>query len=300
MNARADRFADAMDRLMEEESFDAAIRVGGEWLAVTRRKHGPDHPENIAPLNRLGFCLQESERSAEAEDAFTEVLRLVEGSAGRECPEYGLHLGNLASLHAEQGRFDLSWRLYVEAGRLLVRYFPPDSEFLLEVARNAALPLLPDDGSSSGVVTAGRAVAFLDALSMPPMPAEILLRTLAGEFVDEKRYDVAELLYRRILEIWVGAVGPGHLYVAECLQRLGLLNLYLNRPADALACAEREFEIRRRFPRADEQGWKDCKALLRRAKRSLARGTDRPAGSLRNTPGAHKDSESLSRLSRVS
>jgi tetratricopeptide (TPR) repeat protein len=281
MNETAGDVCEEMERLMRGKACEEAARLGAAWLAEVRATLGPDHPDNVAPLNRLAFCLMECGRMEEAEACHREVLRMVERDEGRDSPEYGLHLNNLAVLHHECGRDEAAFRLYVEAGRVLARFLPPDSDLFLDVLWNAADPLLPGALPASDAITERRLMAFVAALDLPGGAVEHLCRTVANQAIESRRWDLAQRLYRRIMDFWVRQMGPRHLYVAESLHHLAELNLRLGRAAEALDFAERELEIRRLRPCEDEAAWADCNSLVRRAQKAAAR---RRSGGARPMP----------------
>ncbi len=73
-------------------------------LPLRRKVQGDDHPATAHSLNRLGHFYVKMRRFTDAEKSYRESLAIEEKALGREHPDAGNSLLNLAWLNASQGR----------------------------------------------------------------------------------------------------------------------------------------------------------------------------------------------------
>lgn len=214
-------------------------------LALRERHFGPDHPETIRVVDRLGVLASRQGHSEEAETHFRRALAANRRHYGRDHIETARMLTNLAGVHYSRDQFAEALRLEREAQSIFDQALAPDDIrrvnnlealglTLHDMNRPAeALPLL--ESARLHVVqrfgaTHPRVAATLNRLAL----VELALGHLSR----------ADSLARAALTIREATVDPANPVLAHSLQTLAEIALADHRPADALPLLDRATTLR--------------------------------------------------------
>jgi len=177
-------FAVLLDKLGRFSEGEELLR---EALNINQRVHPPDHPDTLNCLSILAPNLAAQGRLTEAEPLYLNVLKATFARYGWRSTSVANVLNNLANLLDDQGRDEEAERMYRDAVALWEQ-------------------------------TAGRHRSTADALNNLGM---FLARRASGS---DPRFDEAERLLKRSLDIRRELLGPNHPDTIQALNNLGGLN----------------------------------------------------------------------------
>jgi CHAT domain-containing protein/tetratricopeptide (TPR) repeat protein len=223
-------------------SADSALNQVSE----IRRALIPNHPENVATLELNGDLLFLTGAARQAEQAWTEALKLAQESLGTGHPAVPPLLHRLAIVAQELGELNRKQELLERA----VTAAPA------QVPCYAELPaILNDFGTLSKFLgDFQRARSFLDeafkksngCLGAGHSLTTTILYNQAGVASDMGDFIKAETLYRQVIQAWSKRLGPDHPYVARGIDSLAGVASARGRNIEARQLLERALAMRTR------------------------------------------------------
>lgn len=104
------------DTTTKEAEMEQAVHLEVGMIEAYQRSHGPEHPETLKIMNRLGRVYIDQGEFDLAEDLLSQVLDIRERKLGNQHPDTLRTMGNLATIYTRQGRHDLA----AEVGSVVV------------------------------------------------------------------------------------------------------------------------------------------------------------------------------------
>ncbi|MEM1207514.1 MAG: protein kinase, partial [Acidobacteriota bacterium] len=200
--------------LTQLNRFDEAVRLDRRLVDLSRELYGPESTRVANALNNLGTSLSAGGRWGEAEAALAESLALSRKLYGPRHPDLDNTVRNLAYLVEFQGR-------YADARGLLLGIAEdradtdPRGTALTQTQLAGLLLRSGDTAAATGALEA--LVARLEGAE-PPHDAALVSqprRLLAEAYLVARRFDDAEILYRRLLDHLSGTYDGSHPLVAH-------------------------------------------------------------------------------------
>jgi tetratricopeptide (TPR) repeat protein len=195
-----------------EKLFSSAL----EYISITRRDHESDHQDFFQLLRGLAISCQKTGELSKAEEALQSALKIVEslrGHASDEAVEIANQLKTVKhKITLEQGHRKRA--LIASTGGKLHDgghvSGVPDSNRLSDI--NTILHLhknidRPQDGSRN-------------VLGHEHPETLSSMNNLAGELGRQGKYEVAEKMHRRVLELSEKVLGPEHPNTLSCINNL--------------------------------------------------------------------------------
>jgi tetratricopeptide (TPR) repeat protein len=215
----------AADYLAQRFQLEQARSLLEHALHLWEQTVGPEHPDLVFSLHRLGTIFYEQGSYALAEPLFQRALHIQEHHWGAEHLQVVASLSLLGMLSCEQGNYAQAEPLQFRALSILER------ELGAEHAR-VANPLLRlgnvyyDQGNYAlAEPLYQRALRIWEQqFGLEHPSVAIVLSDLAALFAQQKKDEQADCLYRRALRIWEQAAGADYVQVAFPLK--GLAELY--------------------------------------------------------------------------
>jgi serine/threonine protein kinase len=94
------------DKLAELGKIDEAVSVYEQAFAMSKEKLGPDHPDTLRSINKLGMAYHASGRLTEALPLFEQALAKRKEKLSPDHPHTLVSMNNLAWAYHEAGKFD--------------------------------------------------------------------------------------------------------------------------------------------------------------------------------------------------
>jgi serine/threonine-protein kinase len=237
-----------LDRLAEAEPL---LR---EALAAQRRIYG-DHDLTVAStIRNLASLLRDRGALDEAETLYREAIAIRRDILGDTHPEVANVLNSYAVLLDRKGDYEgavAAYREFIRISELAYQGQPhPD---LSAGYSNLASTLRTLDRLDEAADAYRRSIAIGDQVIAPGHPNRAFPRLgLAGVYVDQRRFALAEPLIREALALRRGGLPANHRYIGDCLIELGTCLTGLGRFTEAEKVLQ---EARRLF--LDTLGAKD-------------------------------------------
>jgi serine/threonine-protein kinase len=223
-------------------AYEQARAETEQALALTRKAHGADHPDEARELFNLGLMADAQGKYAEARDYHQRALDLFGKTLGPEHPENAEVLSSIAITLAQEGKFQEAVDTQKKA---------------IAIAENAddradlanALQGMGGEESSLGHYDDARthlerALAIQEErLGHEHPDLASILGALGQVAQGQHRHDEAKAYFERAIAIREKALGPEHPFVAQSL--ISLANLYMaeSKYADALPLVQRAIAI---------------------------------------------------------
>jgi tetratricopeptide (TPR) repeat protein len=112
-----------VSRLCKEGKYAEAEPLAKQALEQSIRKNGPEHEENVKPLQNLAIIHSAEGKYDLALPLFKQELAIQEKSLGLDDPRTALTFFNLAGNYAKQGKYELAEFAYERALAILDRSF---------------------------------------------------------------------------------------------------------------------------------------------------------------------------------
>jgi tetratricopeptide (TPR) repeat protein len=213
--------SDAAARLVEQGRYkeaEAALRAAADQV----RPLGKQDPRYAATLLQLATVLRYQARYTDAETVLQQVLAAARGTRGDRNLIQAEALNSLAGVYRAQGKFHESAPLYREALAAATDVLGPGHPDLSRFQ----LPDLPQSSSSP---------------SRPSVAAS--LDNLADLYRAQGKFDQAEALYKKALEIAEHQGEPGHPEIITCLNNLADLYAAQGKQEEAEQLYERAMQL---------------------------------------------------------
>jgi CHAT domain-containing protein/tetratricopeptide (TPR) repeat protein len=244
--AQSDDDIDALNRrvvsLLGAAKHGEALPLAERSIAMTRERHGEDHPRYATALNNLAQLFRATNRLAEAEPLLLRALAIREKSLGPAHPDVAVSLNNLASLLTATNRPAAAERLYRRALSIFEKSPDPEHRNVATGLNNLATALRETGRLAEAEALYRRMLAIAEK-GLAPAYTAVALNNLAAVLQATNRLRDAETLFRRALDIDEKGFGPEHPKVARGLNNLGELLRETNRLAEAESLYRRALGI---------------------------------------------------------
>jgi CHAT domain-containing protein/tetratricopeptide (TPR) repeat protein len=179
---------------------------------------------SVEALNKQVVGLNQAGRYGEAVPLAQRALTFAEQVRGRDHPDVGDSLNNLAELYRVLGHYAEAEPLYKRAIAIWEKAFGLDDPAVAVCLNNLALLYKAQGRYAEAKPLYKRALAIWEKSLGPEHPnVGTALDNLAELYRAQGRFAEAEPLYKRSLAIRERTLGPGHPYVAMTLNNLALL-----------------------------------------------------------------------------
>ena len=119
-------------------TLDDDERRAREALEACERTLGPDHPDTLISVSKLGTLYRDQGRNDEAEPLYVRALEARERTLGPDHPDTLISVSNLGGLYSDQRRYAEAEPLYVRALEASERTLGPDHPSTLVSVNNLA------------------------------------------------------------------------------------------------------------------------------------------------------------------
>lgn len=174
---------------------------------LQQKSLGAEHPEVGNDLNYLGDALHAQGRDAEAEEYYRQSLELYTAKFGRQHHEVAHNLEDLAVLCDERGHLQRARQYLLEALEIRETLTDVDGTRIGETRVKLAYNAWRRGDKKVAAELLRQAEAELrGAVATDPENAARALRKLANTCREQQRFDLAEALYREVLELQTAAL----------------------------------------------------------------------------------------------
>jgi serine/threonine protein kinase/tetratricopeptide (TPR) repeat protein len=214
---------------------------------IRRRVLGPQNPDTLTSMSRLGGILMLQGRYAEAEKLQRETLDSQRRVLGMKHPDTLKSMNYLAVVLREDGRYVEAEKLLREALDIERRVLGPEHPDTLQSINNLA-SVIYFEGRYAEAETLFRETLNIQrrALGMTHPDTLQSMDDLANVLGDQGRYAEAEKLSRETLEIQRRVLGPEHSDTLAVMSNLAGLLESQGRYAEAEKLFRETLEIQRR------------------------------------------------------
>ena len=112
--------------LYQAGKFNDAIPVAQEFLELSEKALGPDHPDTAMALSNLALLYSSMGDYAKAEPLYQRALKIYEKALGPDHPDTARSLNNLAALYDSMGDYAKAEPLYQRALKITEKALGPD------------------------------------------------------------------------------------------------------------------------------------------------------------------------------
>ena len=230
MKALSERAAEFYERGTYEE----AIKVAQQALALAERMLGPDHPDTLSGVNDLGVFYQAQGRMGEAEPLLKRAVAGREKALGPEDPATLMSIDFLGSLYLALGRYGEAEPLLKRAVATCEKTLEQDHPVMILSVNNLGVLYLKEGRYGEAEPLLKRGLAGYEQGLGPDHPATLRsVNNLAVLYQGQGRYIEAEPLLKRALAGYEKALGPEHPSTLLSVSNLGILNHTLGRDSEA-------------------------------------------------------------------
>lgn len=139
MSDTLQEFYDRIDALPEESDAEETLAIIKAYLEGFEATHGKGSLEYAAALNEAGSVCRGQSRYQEAEQYFTDAVKIISQTEGMSSPEYATALMNLAGVMRINGKATQSIDLFKTAMDIYANTLGVDSIKYLTAINNLAL-----------------------------------------------------------------------------------------------------------------------------------------------------------------
>jgi serine/threonine-protein kinase len=230
---------------VDQARLDEAERLVREGLEMARRDLPPRHPVVVEATGALGKVLEERGEYEQAIPLLEETVRF-NSTSGRDSPELGASMSELANAHYYAGHYDVSDSLnravLAMSRRLFGDRHPLVAEDLINLG--AIQSELGRYGEAERLYR--QALEITRSWYGPDHPRVASNLTMLGRaLVYENRFDEAATLLHQAVSVDERVYGPVHPRIASTLNELGSIALKRGRLDEAEACYRRVADIYR-------------------------------------------------------
>ncbi len=215
-------------------------------LAEAEVAFGPGAP--LAEiLDHLGTVLSEVGPPAEARAALERSLAMRESTQGRDHPDIGTTLVNLALLVADAGEYDAALAMLARAQQLYERAVGPRAQIIAGVLTNRAV-VEDRMGQRTPALAHFREALVIDEAHLGAADAAVATDRLhvAAALFNLRRFDEAAPVVAQVVHDLEAALGPEHPDLAPALILAGAMAIERGRPGEAIAGLERSRRLQLR------------------------------------------------------
>lgn len=222
--------------LRAEGDFAQAETLNEQALEVLTAALGEDHPSVLRALGAQASIRQSRGDLDDARRLYSDLLERQTRSLGSEHPDVAATVNNLAYLYRLREEPAQAERLYRRALELATKLHGEGHPNTLTVMTNLAA-VLDARGEHQEVVALLRRKVELERASLPPghwRVGSALVTGLGRALLVQGRFAEAEPVLREGVEIYTGALGGDHSWVATARAALAASLLGLGRDEEAL------------------------------------------------------------------
>ncbi len=222
------------DELEARGAYGKAAELWQKVLAWSERTLGPDHPDTITTLSRLGGMFQVQGRFEEAELLYKRVLTNHEKTLGPEHIETGVSITSLAVIYVNLGRYGQAEPLLQRALAISEKAQGPDHTDTAISLNNLAFLYERQGRYGEALPLYIRALAIHEKTLGPEHSnTASSLNNLASLYNNQGRFGEAEPLFKRALAIREKTLGREHSETAASLNNLAALSMSQGRYVEA-------------------------------------------------------------------
>ncbi|MCC6928082.1 MAG: serine/threonine protein kinase [Gemmatimonadaceae bacterium] len=225
-------------------NYDNADSLNRQVLALTRTLFGARHPRVAEDLMNLGATEQERGNYAASESLFRQALDISTAFYGSEHFRTAGNLTYLGRALLLQNRYDEARVPFEKALAIRERVFGPSHPFVANTLNELGNLALRQERYDDAVTIFTR-VRDIYARTYPGMNFRTGVATanMADAYLYQKKYALAEPMYRQALEHYIASQGPDHLNTGIGYIKLGRVLLRSGRFREAIPETERGYGI---------------------------------------------------------
>jgi tetratricopeptide (TPR) repeat protein len=224
--------------------FNDAIPIAQEFLELSEKALGPDHPNTATALSNLALLYSSMGNYAKAEPLYERALEIDEKALGPDHPATAYVLNNLALLYSSMGNYAKAEPLYQRALKITEKALGSDHPDTATALNTLAGLYYSLGNYAKAEPLYQRALKIRETALGPDHPATArALINLAVLYSTLGDYAKAEPLYQRALKINETALGPDHPDTAKALINLAVLYHSLGNYAKAEPLYQRALKI---------------------------------------------------------
>lgn len=198
----------------------AARRHAIAALSLAMQLYGPQHVNTADSHNKLALALEATGALDQARVNYQKALDILRQSQGERHPDVATALNNLGNLYSLLKDFRHAESLHLQAMEIRNEHRQTNPAGVAQSAFNLALVYEQQDRTEDAELFYRQAILMWEK-SDNPLAVIKPLGTLAALYARLGKYNSAEEMYVRSLEIRTAALGADHLEVAESLFNLG-------------------------------------------------------------------------------
>jgi tetratricopeptide (TPR) repeat protein len=255
--AKLSSLNELVDELYQAGKFHEALPIAQEFLELSEKTLGPDHPDTARSLKYLAMVYLYLRGYAQAEPLFQRALKINEKALGLDHPETASSLNNLAMLYFYTLDYAKAEPLFQRALKIEEKNLAPDHpdsvwDFdnrvmlagIASTLNNLAMLYLSMDDYAKAEPLFQRALKINEKVLGPDHPRTAWgLNNLGRIHLSIGDYAKAEPLFQRALKINEKALGPDHPDTATSLNNLGELYYSMGDYAKAEPLFQRALKI---------------------------------------------------------
>jgi tetratricopeptide (TPR) repeat protein/predicted Ser/Thr protein kinase len=217
-------------------------------LNLFRRTLGPENPQTLATLRRLGNIAKFQGNYAEAEALLTQAFEKQRQVLGREHPDTLSSMTILGSLYVEQGKYGQAEALDQQILEIRRRLLGPEHPNTLTSMNNLAIAYVYQGKYPQAEEIWRQFVEVGRRVLGPDHPDTLAaMNNLSVVYQHEGKYGQAEALNSQVVEIRRRLMGPEHPNTLTSMSNLAILYSKQGKYAEAETLNSQVVEIRRRL-----------------------------------------------------
>ena len=231
--------------LYQAGKFNEAIPIAQEFLELSEKALGPDHPYTATGFNNLALLYDSLGDYSKAEPHYQRALKIDEKALGPDHPHTATAVSNLALLYHSMGNYAKAEPLFQRALKIFEKALGPDHPDTATAFNNLGVLYESMGDYARAEPLYQRALEIRKKALGPDHPNTAAgLNNLGGLYRSVGNYAKAEPLYQRALKIYEKVLGPDHPDTATALNNLALLYYSTGNYAKAELLYQRALKIK--------------------------------------------------------
>jgi eukaryotic-like serine/threonine-protein kinase len=221
-------------------------------LELRKRVLGPNDPNTLRTMSRLGMVAYSEGKYAEAEALEKQALEAQRRRLGPEHPDTLQAMHNLAQVYFDEGKYAEAEALDTQILEIRKRVLGADNPDTLRSMNNLALVYHHEHKYPQAEALDTQALAILTRIMGPEHPDTLkAMNNLALVYDYEGKYAQAEELDTQTLEIKKRALGPEHPSTLQSMLNLAIVYAHEGKYTQAQELYIQTYDIQKRVMGAD-------------------------------------------------
>jgi tetratricopeptide (TPR) repeat protein len=219
-----DALKDSVEKYEKQKQFKKVIPFAEQWVEKLKKDKKESSAEYGAALNALGYALNRSGKSKEAEPILLQGLEIRKKVLGPEHPDVAASLNNLGDFYEDMGNYAKAEPYYLQALEIRKKALGLEHPDVAASLNSLGILYWVMGNYAKAEPYYQQALEIRKKVRGPEYPdVASSLNNLGALYVNMGNYAKAEPYYQQALEIRKKAVGPEHPLMGNSLNNLGIL-----------------------------------------------------------------------------